>query len=47
VDVKIERALGSKCERCWKYTEDIGSAADLPSVCASCAATVQEILRNA
>jgi isoleucyl-tRNA synthetase len=47
VDVKIERALGAKCERCWKYTEDIGSAPDLPSVCAACAATVQEILRNA
>ncbi|MDE3195453.1 MAG: isoleucine--tRNA ligase [Acidobacteriota bacterium] len=47
VDVKIERATGTKCERCWKYTEDVGSAADLPTVCAACAAAVHEILGQA
>ncbi|HVW86857.1 MAG TPA: isoleucine--tRNA ligase [Bryobacteraceae bacterium] len=45
VDVKIERALGSKCDRCWKYTEDVGSSADLPTVCAACADAVHEILK--
>jgi isoleucyl-tRNA synthetase len=42
--IGIERAEGTKCERCWKYTEDVGSSEDLPTVCASCAAAVHEIL---
>ena len=29
---------GVKCERCWKYTTDVGSVAELPTVCAACAA---------
>ena len=32
------RAEGVKCERCWKYTTDVGSVAELPTVCAACAA---------
>ena len=24
VSVKVERAAGAKCERCWKYTTDVG-----------------------
>jgi len=47
VEVKIERANGSKCDRCWKYTEDIGSAPAFPTICAACAGAVQEILANA
>ena len=23
--VKVERAAGAKCERCWKYTTDVGA----------------------
>jgi len=46
LDVKIERALGEKCERCWKYTEDVGSAPELPTVCAACAAAVREMTGN-
>jgi isoleucyl-tRNA synthetase len=42
VSVKIGRASGAKCERCWKYTEDVGSASEWPTVCASCAAAVLE-----
>lgn len=38
----IQRAPGVKCERCWKYTNDVGSDAELPVVCASCAAAVRE-----
>lgn len=30
-----------KCERCWKYTEDIGKNSDHPTVCVRCA----EVLR--
>ena len=43
----IERATGTKCERCWKYTGDVGSDAELPTVCAACAAAVRETLEYA
>ena len=37
----VLRATGIKCERCWKYTHDVGSDTDLPTVCAPCAAAVK------
>ncbi|MGB9611110.1 MAG: class I tRNA ligase family protein, partial [Bryobacteraceae bacterium] len=40
---RVERAEGAKCERCWKYTLDIGADPALPTVCAACAAAVREI----
>jgi isoleucyl-tRNA synthetase len=42
--VEIGRARGAKCERCWKYTEDVGADPALPTVCAACAAAVKENL---
>jgi len=44
VTVQIERASGVKCERCWKYTEDVGSDAELATICGACAGAVREIL---
>jgi isoleucyl-tRNA synthetase len=44
VEVQVERAAGSKCERCWKYKTDIGSNAPYPTICACCAEAVEEIL---
>jgi isoleucyl-tRNA synthetase len=44
VQVKVERAAGCKCERCWKYKTDIGSRPAYPTICASCAEAVEEIL---
>lgn len=44
--VKVERAEGVKCERCWKYTTDVGANAAYPTACAACAAAVDE-MRNA
>ncbi len=46
VAIRIERAEGMKCDRCWKYTQDVGSSEDLPTVCAACAAAVHEIQRH-
>jgi isoleucyl-tRNA synthetase len=40
--VTVERSQGVKCERCWKFTFDVGSDAELPTVCAPCAASVRE-----
>jgi isoleucyl-tRNA synthetase len=42
LEVDVERVSGDKCERCWKYTNDVGSDQELASVCASCAKIVRE-----
>jgi isoleucyl-tRNA synthetase len=44
--VEVERAAGQKCERCWKYTLDAGSDARFPTICAPCAAAVEETLHG-
>jgi len=41
--VHVERAEGTKCERCWKYTNDVGFNPEVPTVCASCAAALEEM----
>jgi isoleucyl-tRNA synthetase len=46
LSVEVERAQGTKCERCWKYTNDVGSDPALPTVCAPCAAAVHENLNG-
>jgi isoleucyl-tRNA synthetase len=46
LDVKVERATGLKCERCWKYTSDVGSSQKFPTICAACADAVEEILNG-
>jgi isoleucyl-tRNA synthetase len=42
--VGVEPASGTKCERCWNYTEDVGQDAQWPEICARCAAAVRQIL---
>jgi isoleucyl-tRNA synthetase len=42
VAVKVERAAGVKCERCWKYTTDVGSNKEFPTICGACAQAVQD-----
>jgi isoleucyl-tRNA synthetase len=44
--VKVERAAGVKCERCWKYTTDVGGDANFPTICLPCAGAVREILHG-
>jgi isoleucyl-tRNA synthetase len=46
VGVKVERAAGQKCERCWKYTTDVGSNPKYPTACAACAGVVDEMLNG-
>ena len=38
--VKVERAPGEKCERCWVYAEDRGADARHPTLCGKCAAAL-------
>ena len=44
--IRVERAVGTKCERCWKYTEDVGSTPEIPGVCAACAGAIKENLNG-
>ena len=36
VEVKVERAEGRKCERCWKYRTEVGSDPEFPTICNDC-----------
>jgi len=40
--VSVEHAEGEKCERCWKYTQDVGSHAAHPTLCGRCAGILEE-----
>jgi isoleucyl-tRNA synthetase len=41
--VRVERAKGSKCERCWNYSTHVGENLDYPTVCERCVAALREI----
>jgi isoleucyl-tRNA synthetase len=41
--VQAKPAKGSKCERCWRFTEDVGNNAKYPTVCLRCADALQAI----
>jgi isoleucyl-tRNA synthetase len=38
--VKVERAPGEKCDRCWVYAEDRGANPAHPTLCGKCAAAL-------
>lgn len=40
VGIKAVHADGVKCERCWSYTDTVGTSAEHPTLCARCAAIV-------
>jgi isoleucyl-tRNA synthetase len=44
MSIKVERADGVKCERCWKYSTKVGEDAAYPTVCDTCAAALKEML---
>lgn len=39
--VEVDRARGSKCERCWNYSEKVGTLAVHPAVCERCAKVLE------
>ena len=41
--VKIVRASGKKCDRCWNYSERVGEDARYPTVCERCSTALEEI----
>ena len=36
IGVKVERAEGEKCERCWMYSTTVGESAEYPTLCERC-----------
>ena len=36
IGVKVEKASGEKCERCWMYSETVGEDAEHPHICHRC-----------
>jgi len=44
--IKVERACGKKCERCWNYSVHVGDSAAHPTFCERCLAAVEEIARG-
>ena len=41
--VKVGKAPGLKCERCWNYSTHVGEDAKYPTVCERCRAVLREI----
>ncbi len=39
----ITKANGTRCDRCWRYTEDVGQNKNYPTVCLRCAEALTEI----
>ncbi|MFZ0037704.1 MAG: zinc finger domain-containing protein, partial [Candidatus Acidiferrales bacterium] len=46
ISVKVERADGAKCERCWNYSTHVGENAEYPAICERCTAALDEIART-
>jgi isoleucyl-tRNA synthetase len=41
--IKIEKADGTKCERCWNYSTRVGENKRYPTICERCSAALAEI----
>jgi isoleucyl-tRNA synthetase len=41
--VRIEKAAGKKCERCWNYSTHVGENARYPTICERCSEALAEI----
>ncbi len=42
LEIKVEHATGQKCERCWKYSENVGKDEEYPTLCDRCAHVMKE-----
>lgn len=41
--VEVRKAGGGKCERCWIYSEELGTSPDHPALCPRCTAVMKEL----
>ncbi|MGB6199540.1 MAG: isoleucine--tRNA ligase [Candidatus Acidiferrales bacterium] len=46
IGVRVEKADGAKCERCWNYSIHVGENAAQPTICERCTAALAEIARD-
>jgi isoleucyl-tRNA synthetase len=46
LQIRIERAKGAKCERCWNYSTRVSESAEYPTLCERCIAALAEIDRD-
>jgi isoleucyl-tRNA synthetase len=44
--VRVERARGEKCERCWNYSTRVGESERYPTACERCVEALAEIERE-
>ena len=42
--VRVTRASGEKCSRCWKYDPTVGDDKDHEDVCSRCLSSLEKIL---
>ena len=43
LQIKVNKAPGAKCERCWNYSIHVGEGKTYPTVCERCSAVLAEI----
>ena len=43
LEVKVEKALGDKCQRCWVYHEKVGENPNHPGLCPKCLGVIAQI----
>lgn len=43
LSVKVEKAAGKKCQRCWNYTTNVGAHGKHEEICDRCAAALEKI----
>jgi isoleucyl-tRNA synthetase len=41
--VRVSRAPGAKCQRCWNYSLQVGQSRDYPELCRRCEDVVREL----
>ncbi|HID94151.1 MAG TPA: isoleucine--tRNA ligase, partial [bacterium (Candidatus Stahlbacteria)] len=46
LSVRVERAPGRKCERCWIYSTTVGNSDEFPTLCAKCVEVMKWIEQN-
>ncbi len=42
IGIKVEKAKGEKCERCWMYSETVGENSEYPTLCERCRDNLSE-----
>ncbi|MCU5745729.1 isoleucine--tRNA ligase [Staphylococcus sp. SQ8-PEA] len=43
-DIKVEHAHGEKCQRCWNYSEKLGSIGEFSELCPRCQQVVETLI---